>query len=526
MSNLAGETLAALILVVLYLLFSVYITKFSERYYIVHTIHESGLCILIGMLVGGIILWTTHHPPHKFETSLFFHFMLPFLYFGIGYNMKRRRFFRHLGPIALNGIVGTLINFILISVLASAFVSISPIKEELAGINLDLQDALALGAVLSCSETVVTLSVIKETSNPKLNSIIFGESLIGNAVSILLVNSIKFVDFDEFTGRNFFWFCGVVLYSLFGSVILGIILGLISALLTKNLKRLKKNPSKEVALQFYIAWTGYILSTMVGCSGVLTILVCAIITSHYSWYNMEPDSKVVVIETFRFFGEGARALIFGYLGLTSISYPISDVSPLLLFLLLLSMIATRFISIFGLALIIKLVKKSYEYTCKQLAIIWLGGLFRGSIAFALIISISTHHKDMIRATVLFIIVISMIGYTLILPFWYRLFAPTEIYERNQSIMEALADGYYRNSYMITGKENYDKIEQYKSKRNWFHRKWREIDNNYLKPCLIDNEVLKQLKENKMKLDEIRDSFTNSVQKKEETELSEATLNLK
>jgi Kef-type K+ transport system membrane component KefB len=196
---------------------------------------------------------------------------------------------------------------------------------------------------------------------------------------------------------------------------------------------------------------------------------------------------------------------------------------------MLSILVTRFFTTFGLAFILKMIKKSYEFSFRQLAILWVGGLFRGSIAFALILSISTHHKDMIRATILYIIICSMIAYTLILPFWYRWMSPLEYYERHQSIIEALADGYYRNSYMITGKENYEKIQLYNTRRNWFHSKWRDLDNKYLKPCLINPKALQKLQENKKKLeDENHDLFKPKEPKNpgEETELSDANLILK
>lgn len=493
---LAVETLAALVLVLVYLLVSVYLRKFTEKRFVLRLVHESGICILLGMLISEIFVLTSSHRPSKFEASLFFEFMLPFLIFGVGYNMKRRRFFRNIGPIVLNGVIGTFISFILLSSLIWAFGS-----GHLVHAKITLQDSLALGAVLSCPETVVTLSAIRETTNPKLNSIIFGESLIGNAISILLISAINLVNFDEFTPSNFFAFVGYILYSLVGSLVLGISLGFISALMTKHFTQIKLNPNKEVALQFYIAWTGYVVATMIGCSGVVTILICAIITSHYAYYNMTKESRIVVADTFQLFGDGSRALIFGYLGLTSLSYSTGSVAIGLLFSILAAIMATRLFTVFGLALLMKLIKPKYSLDLKYLTVIWLGGLFRGTIAFALILSVSLNNKDIIQVTVLYTIIVSMILYTFILPLLLYWLAPKEDIIRNQSILEAVADGYYRNSYMKAGEANILLIDEYKSKRNWIHAKWRDLDNLYLKPCLIDKAALEELQENKRKLEE-------------------------
>ena len=255
--------------------------------------------------------------------------MLPFLVFGVGYNMKRRRFFRNIGHIISNGLLGTLITFVILSIIAWTISNAGMIKDQDGVIRyLTLKDSLALGGVLSSTDMAITLSVLHENKTPKLHSLIFGESIINTAISILLVRTVIVAEFPSFTATATFVFIGYFLLNCVASIFLGAFFGFVSSLLTKNFTALKYDPSKEVALQFYIAWSGYIIAEMMTISGVITILICAIISGHYAWYNLTPESRVVVNDTFYLLGDGTQALIFSYLGLTVFSYHGSQISYL------------------------------------------------------------------------------------------------------------------------------------------------------------------------------------------------------
>ena len=275
-------------------------------------------------MAGALILWTRDEAPSKFEAPIFFQFMLPFLIFGVGYNMKRRRFFRNIGHIISNGLLGTIITFIILSTFAWFFSDLGVIKD---------QDSLALGGVLASTEMSITLSVLHENKTPKLHSLIFGESIINTAIAILLVRTVGIVDFNEFTTGNVFTFIGYFIYNCLTSLFVGTLFGFISSVMTKNFTALKNDPSKEVALQFYIAWSGYLVAEMLSISGVITILVCAIISGHYAWYNLTPESRIVVNDTFYLLGDGTQALIFSYLGLTTFSYSGSQISYIFILLM-------------------------------------------------------------------------------------------------------------------------------------------------------------------------------------------------
>ena len=88
---------------------------------------------------------------------------------------------------------------------------------------------------------------------------------------------------------------------------------------------------------------------MLSISGVITILVCAISSGHYAWYNLTPESRIVVNDTFYLLGDGTQALIFSYLGLTTFSYSGSQISYIFILLMVLAIMLARFITTFGMA---------------------------------------------------------------------------------------------------------------------------------------------------------------------------------
>jgi len=57
-------------------------------------------------------------------------------------------------------------------------------------INLDTRDILLFSATICATDSVAALAMIKSDSYPKLFSVIFGEGMVNDSVSIILYNSI------------------------------------------------------------------------------------------------------------------------------------------------------------------------------------------------------------------------------------------------------------------------------------------------------------------------------------------------
>lgn len=72
------------------------------------------------------------------------------------------------------------------------------------------------------------------------------------------------------------------------SILIGIIFGLGNAYLYKRLDDLEKNHVREIFLLLLFAYTSYIVSELIGFSGVITLFVCAFTMAYYSFQNLSP----------------------------------------------------------------------------------------------------------------------------------------------------------------------------------------------------------------------------------------------
>lgn len=103
--------------------------------------------------------------------------------------MKKKNFIRNLGLILSLGIVGTILSMIIISVFVSYFNSIynwvSP------------RECLLIASVMCSTDTVAVLTLITADKYRKLNSVLFGEGVINDAVAILLFKAI-----ENLTGKH------------------------------------------------------------------------------------------------------------------------------------------------------------------------------------------------------------------------------------------------------------------------------------------------------------------------------------
>jgi NhaP-type Na+/H+ or K+/H+ antiporter len=62
---------------------------------------------------------------------------------------------------------------------------------NLFGVKFSLKEILLFASLISATDTVAALTFVKESSNPKLFSVLFGEGILNDAVCIVLYRIIK-----------------------------------------------------------------------------------------------------------------------------------------------------------------------------------------------------------------------------------------------------------------------------------------------------------------------------------------------
>ena len=116
-------------------------------------------------------------------------FILPPIIFAAGYNIKKRNFVQNFGYIALFGVLGTLISFVVLSLMILFWNDL--LHDKNSSMRLMNKECLLLAAVLCATDTVAALTIVKEKNFPTLNSILFGEGVVNDAVSILLFRAVE-----------------------------------------------------------------------------------------------------------------------------------------------------------------------------------------------------------------------------------------------------------------------------------------------------------------------------------------------
>ena len=120
--------------------------------------------------------------------------------------------------------------------------------------------------------------------------LVFGESALNDAVAISLFK--VFATFptsktDFFIFEPLLYFVGVFILS----IIVGVSIGILASLLFKHLS-LYKWPRIELALFLIFAYIPFVLCEGMHLSGILGVLFCGMIMSHYAHYSLGPMSQI------------------------------------------------------------------------------------------------------------------------------------------------------------------------------------------------------------------------------------------
>ncbi|KAI5424205.1 sodium/hydrogen exchanger 1 isoform X2 [Lathyrus oleraceus] len=352
-------------------------------------VNESITALLIGLCTGEVILLISRGKSSHllvFSEDLFFIYLLPPIIFNAGFQVKKKRFFVNFMTIMMFGAVGTLISCSIISF------GVLQIFKRLGFRELDLGDAIAIGAIFAATDSVCTLQVLNQDETPLLYSLVFGEGVVNDATSVVLFNAIKSFDLERFDHGLVLQFFGNFLYLFIASTMLGVLGGLLSAYIIKKLYFGRHSTDREVALMMLMAYLTYILAELWYLSGILTVFFCGIVMSHYTWHNVTESSRITTKHSFATLSFVAETFLFLYVGMDALDMEkwrfVSDrpgtsvvVSSVLLALVLIG----RAAFVFPLSFLSNLTKKSAneKISFRQQVIIWWAGLMRGAVSMAL-----------------------------------------------------------------------------------------------------------------------------------------------
>jgi NhaP-type Na+/H+ or K+/H+ antiporter len=173
----------------LFTLATAFVIGLGIKHLNIHWIHEAGATILLGVLVGLMISGSSVSDEITdwldFDESVFFFLLLPPIIFEGGYSLRTKPFLSNFGAICGLAFAGTTISTFAIGF----FVWICGGMGICYG--LPLLHALVFGALISATDPVTVLAIFQELGvNTELYSLVFGESVLNDAVAIVLYRTL------------------------------------------------------------------------------------------------------------------------------------------------------------------------------------------------------------------------------------------------------------------------------------------------------------------------------------------------
>ncbi|XP_039950626.1 sodium/hydrogen exchanger 8 [Bactrocera tryoni] len=345
---------------------------------------ESIVVVFLGALIGLLLKVmsgenASWQREEVFSPTGFFLVLLPPIIFESGYNLHKGNFFQNIGSILVFAIFGTTISALVIG----AGCYLLGVAE--VAYRLDFSESFAFGSLISAVDPVATVAIFHALDvDPILNMLVFGESILNDAISIVLTTSITQsantpANTQATTGQAIFAALKTFCEMFFASAGIGVIFALISALLLKHVD-LRKHPSLEFAMMLMFTYAPYVLAEGIHLSGIMAILFCGIVMSHYTHFNLSTVTQITMQQTMRTLSFIAETCVFAYLGLAIFSFKHQVELSFVIWSIVLCLIG-RACNIFPLAFLVNKFRE-HKITNKMQFIMWFSGL-RGAISYAL-----------------------------------------------------------------------------------------------------------------------------------------------
>eukprot|EP00727_Mastigamoeba_balamuthi_P008620 m51a1_g4380 putative sodium hydrogen exchanger 3 (234) ;mRNA; r:332269-333024 len=186
--------------------------------------HESCAVLVLGTVVGlaaqfvaGAINFEVES--HNFA-RVFFLVLFPPVIFNAGFTMRKRVFARNLWTILAFAVLGTLISTLIVGLLTF-------VLGRYAGVgSSDMIECLIYGGLISSTDSVSTIAVFLEMNvNPLLYSIVFGESVLNDAVAVAICRTLSKYVGQPITGITVWFVCRDFAVILVCSTLIGIAVG-------------------------------------------------------------------------------------------------------------------------------------------------------------------------------------------------------------------------------------------------------------------------------------------------------------
>ena len=271
----------------------------------------------------------------------------------------------------------------------------------LIGLPLPLIDCLLFGALISPTDPIAVLSIIKEVNAPKrLQTIISGESLFNDGVAIVLFVTLLSLKTSH-TSVHLNAVLTLFLHSALGGIAFGTILGGMTTLLLRQCREINIIILTTIA----VVTGGYHLALSLNVSGPLAMVVAGIIVGNGIHRVFAEVYCKQVMLFWDIIDELLNAALFLLIGFEMLVIHATATSLIAMLAAIPVVLLARLITVGIPIRLINLVRHQMPLSVRVLT--W-GGL-RGGLAIALVLSLPHNdHRELILAMTYSVVVFSIL----------------------------------------------------------------------------------------------------------------------
>lgn len=382
---------------------------------------------IAGLVLAGLAITELIPNRIRLDSSLIFNLFLPILLFEAALNTDISRLRSTIKPIALLAGPGILICAGITSVL---------LRLEL---GLEWIPASLVGVILSITDTALVIAVFREVSVPhRLVTLVEGESLVNDDVALVLFSLILTV---YKTGSvSPLYVVQEFLFVIIGGALVGLALGYLSIALLSQ----ADDPLGSILLTVAIALGAFQAGQFLHVSGVVAVVVAGLIVGNFEHSQVTSASTQVTLFSFwEYAGFGVNTFIFLLIGL-EININTLWQTGLAVLLAFIAYQVGRVITVYPLLALVRFFDRPIPMRWRHVLFI---GNIKGSLSTALALSLPLDlpGREKLIAIVLGVVLVSLVGQGLSLP-WvvqrlqlaYRSESQQQIEELQAQLMTAKA----------------------------------------------------------------------------------------
>jgi len=342
----------------------------AERLKLPYTI----VLVLAGLIAGSL--------PVLKDTSLshdlvFFLFLPPLLFEG-AINMRFDHIKENMLPIVIYATIGVALSIVITGGLVAA-------SSGWAGLNLSLILCLLFASLISATDPVSVLSIVKKIGAPKRLSVILeGESLFNDGTAVVfftIIHSIaKVGGMSDLDGG---WL--MMVWSFVKMVAIGGAIGFGIGYLASKVTLYINDHLIEITLSTIVAFGTFLIAEFIHVSGVIAVVAAGITIGNFGFeVGMSPTTRLSMKSFWEYAAFLINSLVFLLVG---IQVRFADLAKywLAVVIAILAVLISRSVVVYGLAPLIGLIDKKIPARYQHV-LIW-GGL-RGALSMALALSLS------------------------------------------------------------------------------------------------------------------------------------------